>query len=257
VSQDIVVPASPLKTISRYLLLSPAPAGQPGRAMSSLRREPYGSNAIEDGPQWEELAESRLALAVTATHVRKTGATAGFSSAEAAQASEVTIVGDRIPEVTEQALRVAGCQVNRLAGKGYALVASFTATGAANAASLKSEAAPSPAAASDFLPASQHSPLGKSLGHYVLFGPPAQPATLANLLLVQDYLLAFGPCFGFAAGEASYADMVTIVGDATAVSQQIEDSLRGDGATVQRISGTVGEVAAAFAIRIAAGRPLV
>jgi len=252
VVQDIVVPASPLKTISRYLLLSPAPAGQPGRAVSSLRREPYGSRLIEDGPHWEEIAESRLALVLTATHMRKTDATAGFSSAEAAQASEVILVGDRIPEVAEQALRVAGCQVNRLAGKGYALVASFAAAGAANAASQESEAEPSTSAEADLAPASL-----KSLGHYVLFGPPAQPSTLANLLLAQDYLLTFCPCFGFAAGEAAYAGMVTIIGDAAAVSQQIADSLRGGGATVQRISGTVGEVAASFTSRISTGRPFV
>jgi hypothetical protein len=91
----------------------------------------------------------------------------------------------------------------------------------------------------------------------VLFGPPAQPSTLANLLLCHEYLLAFGPCFGFAVSEASHAGLVTIVGDAAAVSQQVEESLRTGGATVQRISGSVGEVAAELAGRISAGRPLV
>jgi putative cell wall-binding protein len=51
--------------------------------------------------------------------------------------------------------------------------------------------------------------------------------------------------------------MVTIIGDAAAVSQQIEESLRQGGAMVQRISGSIGEVAAELARRIAAGRPLV
>jgi hypothetical protein len=252
VVQDIAVPASPPKTISRYLLLSPAPAGQPGRG-AALRRDPYGLKSNEDGPQWEELAESRLALALTISHLRKIGATAGFSAAEAAQASEVTIVGDRIPEITEQALRVAGCQVNRLAGNGYALAVSFAAAGAANASSDEDQGAATLALeAETTAPAIQ-----KSLGHYVLFGPPGQPATLANLLLAQDYLLTFDTCFGFMAGEAAYATMVTIAGDASAVSQQVEDSLREGGGTVQRISGTVGEVAATLASRIATSRPLV
>jgi hypothetical protein len=91
----------------------------------------------------------------------------------------------------------------------------------------------------------------------VLFGPLGHSATLANLLLAQDYLLAFSPCFGFAAAEASVAGMVTIVGDTVAVSQQVEDGLREGGATVQRVSGSLGEVAAALTSRIAAGRPLV
>jgi hypothetical protein len=250
VVQDILVPASPLKTISRYLLLSPVPAGQTNRTVSALRRDPFGSQAVEDGSDWEVLAESRLALALTTARLCKTGESAGFNSAEAAQASEVIIVGDRIPEATAETLQVAGCQVNRLAGTGYALVDSFAAAGAALAASLQAEA--EPPALSDSLAATE-----KSLGHYVLFGPPAQPSTLANFLLAQDYLLAFGPCFGFTAGEASYAGMVTIIGDAATVSQQIEESLREGGATVQRISGSVGEVAAGLAGRIAAGRPLV
>jgi putative cell wall-binding protein len=51
--------------------------------------------------------------------------------------------------------------------------------------------------------------------------------------------------------------MVTIVGDTVAVSQQVEDNLREGGATVQRVSGSLGEVVAALTSRIAAGRPLV
>jgi hypothetical protein len=252
VIQDIVVPASPLKTISRYLLLSPPTTGQISHTVSALRRDPFGSKIIENGSDWEALAESRLALALTTARLCKTGETAGFNSVEAAQASEVTIVGDRIPEATAEALQVAGCQVNRLAGTGYTLVDSFATESAADAASLQVEGEPSQATASEPVPATE-----KSLGHYMLFGPPAQPSTLANLLLAQDYLLAFSPCIGFAAGEAAYAGMVTIIGDAAAVSQQIEENLRKGGATVQRISGSVGEVAAELAGRISAGRPLV
>jgi hypothetical protein len=226
-----------------------------------LRRDPYGPKSIEDGPQWEELAGSRLALTLTITYLRKTGATAGFSSAEAEQASEVTIVGDRIPDVTEQALRVAGCRVNRLAGNGYALVASFIAAGAASVASIsRAEADAAETLASEAVatvPVATAPAAQKSLGHYVLFGPGDQPDTLANLFLAQDYLLAFDACFGFAASEAAYATMVTIIGDAPAISQQVADSLRAGGATVQRIAGSVGEVAAALASRIATGRPFV
>jgi protocatechuate 3,4-dioxygenase beta subunit len=252
VVQDIVVPDITPKTISRYLLLSPAPAGQPYSTAGSLRRNPYGSKPIEDGPSWEELAESRLALALTTARLHKTGETAGFSSAEAAQAAEVILMGDRIPETIEQALQLAGCQVNRLGGSGTALADSVAATGEASTAPLEAETEPPSADVSAPVPAAQ-----KSLGHYVLFGPPGHPATLANLLLAQDYLLAFSPCFGFAAAEASVAGVVTIVGDTIAVSQQVEDNLREGGATVQRVSGSVGEVAAALTSRIAAGRPLV
>jgi hypothetical protein len=232
--------------------LSPAPAGRPGRG-ASLRRDPYGLKSLEEGPQWEELAESRLALALTISHLHKSGATAGFSFAEAAQAVEVTIVGDRIPEITEQALRVAGCRVNRLAGYEQGLVVSFDAAGAAITSSAEARGAAILAAEAE----AAAPVIQKSLGHYVLFGPPDQPATLANLLLTEDYLLAFDTCFGFKTGEAAFATMVTIVGDASAVSQQIEDNLREGGATVQRFSGTAGEVAATLANRIATGRPLV
>jgi hypothetical protein len=252
VVQDIVVPASPLKTISRYLLLSAAPAGLSGRSTGSLRRDLYAARAAEEGSRWEELADSRLALALTITQLRTTGETAGFNAAEAAQASEVTIVGDRISEATAEALRVAGCQVNRLAGAGYALVASFAAASPTHATSLEAEAGPPLVAAPAPLSTTE-----KSLGHYVLFGPHAHPSTLADLLLSQEYLLAFGPCFGFAAGEASHAGLVTIVGDPAAVAQQVEESLRESGATVQRISGSVGDVASELASRVAAGRPLV
>jgi hypothetical protein len=252
VVQDISVPASPPKTISRYLLLCPAPAGHTNRTVGALRRDPFGSQAVEDASDWEVLAESRLALALTAARMYNTGESAGFNSAEAAQASEVIIVGDRIAEATAETLQVAGCLVSRLAGTGYTLVDSFAASGAGLSASPQAMAEPVPDAVPDAVPAPE-----KFLGHYVLFGPPAQPATLANLLLAQDYLLTFGPCFGFTPGEASYAGMVTIIGDIAAVGQTIEESLREGGAAVQRISGSVGDVAAGLAGRIAAGRPLV
>jgi hypothetical protein len=244
VVQDLPVPESPRKVISRYLLLNPAPAGLLGRS-SSLRRDPYGVKAVEDGPQWEELAESRLALALATTQLRNAGITAGFSAGEAAQASEVIVVGDRIPEITEQVLRVAGCRVSRLAGNSWTLPAGFAAAGPETGAVRPPETkATAPAAR-------------KTLGHYLLLGAPDQPTTQAHLHLAEEYLLAFSPCFGFSASEAACATMVTIVGDASAVSQQVEEALRSGGATVQRISGSMGEVAAALATRIFTGRPLV
>jgi hypothetical protein len=112
----------------------------------------------------------------------------------------VILMGDRIPETIEQALQLAGCQVIRLGGSGTALVDSFAATGEASTAPREAETERPPVEEVAPVPAPQ-----KSLGHYVLFGPPDHPATLANLLLAQDYLLAFSPCFGFAAGEASVA----------------------------------------------------
>jgi hypothetical protein len=96
---------------------------------------------------------------------------------------------------------------------------------------------------------------GKPLTHYVLFGPAEQPATRANWLLAQDFLLAFGPSFGFSPDEATGAVLVTILADEVGVSAQVEASLAASGATVQRISGTVTQIAEALALRIAKGQP--
>jgi hypothetical protein len=96
---------------------------------------------------------------------------------------------------------------------------------------------------------------GKPLAHYVLFGPPESPATGANLLLAQDFILAFGLTLGFNPGEAAKAAMVTIIADSVAVSQEIQAGLVAGGARVQRIAGSVSEVAAALAARVAAKQP--
>ena len=98
--------------------------------------------------------------------------------------------------------------------------------------------------------------LGQALPHYVLFGPANQPATRAYLLLAQEYLLAFAPSFGFRAEEAAGADMVTILAGLDAVDAAAEGRLMAAGITVQRIAGSVAEVAAALAARIAAGKPV-
>lgn len=93
---------------------------------------------------------------------------------------------------------------------------------------------------------------GKLLAHYVLFGPASHPKTRANLLLAQDYLLAFKPTFGFSREEAAAAGMITIIADEEQVSVQVAEELASGGVPVQRIAGTVNEVAEGLAARIAA-----
>jgi hypothetical protein len=94
-------------------------------------------------------------------------------------------------------------------------------------------------------------PSGRSLGHYVLFGPASQPTTCANMLLAQDYLLFFKTAFGFDAVEAGRASMVTIIGDTQAVPQAVEQQLRATGVPVQRIASGAEEIARVLEERIA------
>jgi hypothetical protein len=102
-------------------------------------------------------------------------------------------------------------------------------------------------------PASKPIPGSKPLAHYVLLGPAEHPATLANLWLAQDYLLAFHPAFGFSPDEAATADLVTILAEEAAVGPEIIDRLTAAGTRVHRISGTSSEVAQALARRVAQG----
>jgi hypothetical protein len=95
---------------------------------------------------------------------------------------------------------------------------------------------------------------GKPLQHYALFGEADSPRTRANLLMAQDYILAFKPAFGFSAAEARSAASVTIIGGTADVSAETEAELRSAGATVQRVAGSVAQVAGALAARIASGR---
>jgi hypothetical protein len=89
--------------------------------------------------------------------------------------------------------------------------------------------------------------------HYVLFGPAEDPATLSNLWLAQDYLLAFRPAFGFSAEEAASSGRVTIVASPAIVTPEVETRLAGSGARVERIHGSVVEVAQALAQRVSRG----
>lgn len=98
-------------------------------------------------------------------------------------------------------------------------------------------------------------PAGKLLGHYLLLGPASQPATQANLVLAQMYILVFRPSFGFSAEEAAAAGMVTILAGVDAVSEATAAGLAADGTPVQRIAGTVEEVAQGLAARVASGLP--
>jgi hypothetical protein len=92
---------------------------------------------------------------------------------------------------------------------------------------------------------------GRPLAHYVLFGPAEQPATAVHLLLAQEYLLARRPAFGFSPAEAACADRVTIVAGEEAVSAAVVADLTAAGVAVERICGTVAEVSAGLAARMA------
>jgi len=96
-TRDIILPAGPRRLLAHYLLFGTPPSS----------------------PQ------VRVALSLAVPYLCRTGATGGFSVAEAAQASEVTIVGDAVPTAVEETLRAAGCDVKRLTGDGYALSVAF------------------------------------------------------------------------------------------------------------------------------------
>ncbi len=94
----MTVPGGPPKVLAHYVLFAPPPAeGQPGRA------------------------EAKLLLGLAA-HYLAGDVAGGFSIEEAEAAARVTIVGDRVPASAESTLTAAGCQVERLAGDGYAVV---------------------------------------------------------------------------------------------------------------------------------------
>jgi hypothetical protein len=95
---------------------------------------------------------------------------------------------------------------------------------------------------------------GRIIEHYVLFGPNDKPRTRLALMLALDYILAFKATFGFSLAEAQFAASVTIIGANEDVSMDAEKQLAAGGATVQRVTGTVDEVSAALAARIASGR---
>ena len=103
-TQDVILPAVERKPITYYVLL-----GLP----------------LQPGAGPEEVAETRLALALAIRYLRRTGASGGFSLADAKQSEHVLIVGDRVSAESEEALRSAGCVVQRMSGDGYAIAIGF------------------------------------------------------------------------------------------------------------------------------------
>lgn len=87
----------------------------------------------------------------------------------------------------------------------------------------------------------------KLIGQYLLFGPPQQVGTRANLLLAEDYILKFTPTVGFAVDEALQAQSVIIVGDVQAISAAAEEKLKAAGCQVSRLGGGAYAIEQAFA----------
>jgi hypothetical protein len=100
-TQDVSLPPTPSKLLARYFLLARAAMGK----------------SVD--------AEQRLALSLATDHLLRSGASGGFNPDEAAKAAQVTIVGNNVPVSVEEALRAAGCQVERLPGDGFALAEAF------------------------------------------------------------------------------------------------------------------------------------
>lgn len=102
ITRDLTLPVAPGKLLDRYLLFGP-------------RRAPDGLPDVG----------ARVALALAAEWLLRTGASGGFSVAEALHAAQVVIVGDAVPASVEPVLRAAGCEVTRLAGADYLLAAAL------------------------------------------------------------------------------------------------------------------------------------
>jgi hypothetical protein len=79
--------------------------------------------------------------------------------------------------------------------------------------------------------------LKKVFSHYVLFGPPEDSQTQADLIIAMGYILRFKPAFGFKVQEAELAERVTIIGGTEAVSLDDQDVLEEAGCWVHRIEG--------------------
>lgn len=79
-------------------------------------------------------------------------------------------------------------------------------------------------------------PRQKLFAHYLLLGSGSQPGTLTNLIIALDYIIRFAPIVGFSPDEAKFAERVTLVGDNSALSSTIEQSLKEAGCNVARLS---------------------
>lgn len=100
--RDLKLPAESGKPLAHFLLLAEPPEpGLPG------------------------YAEARLVLALVTHYLVQEGISAGYCLSDAAQAAQVTIIGDQVPATAEEQLRAAGCRVTRLSGEGYAIAAAL------------------------------------------------------------------------------------------------------------------------------------
>jgi hypothetical protein len=77
----------------------------------------------------------------------------------------------------------------------------------------------------------------KVFSHYVMFGPPEDGATQANMIIALGYILKFKPAFGFKIEEAALADRVTIIGGVEQIPYEVQDQLEEAGCWVHRIEG--------------------
>ncbi|RME48727.1 MAG: carboxypeptidase regulatory-like domain-containing protein [Caldilineae bacterium] len=93
---------------------------------------------------------------------------------------------------------------------------------------------------------------GKTLSHYVLFGPPKAHGRRLNLFAALDYLLHFSLTAGFSVETAKQAQRVTIIGEG--VSAADIQSIRDSGAQVEHLTGDSADIEATLSRRIQEGR---
>lgn len=89
-------------------------------------------------------------------------------------------------------------------------------------------------------------PPTKLLPAYVLFGPATSHRTAVFLAAADDFLTSRRPTFGFRLEDAIHAQGVLILGAEQDVSQEAEAALVAAGCQVQRVHGTIAEIAAAL-----------
>ena len=77
----------------------------------------------------------------------------------------------------------------------------------------------------------------KPIYHYLLFWARGEEWAVRDWLNAINYIGVFRPTVGFSAEDAAQAQYVTIVGDKSGVSKEVEDGLRAAGCQVERIVG--------------------
>lgn len=96
------------------------------------------------------------------------------------------------------------------------------------------------------VPGIGHEDADTLLGHYVLFGDPALPATRTQLTLLAPVLAEQRLTFGFDYREATQAAQVTVIGDGHSVSEFALIHLWSQGIKVERLTGSPQELRAAL-----------